>query len=115
MVQTQPPDGFVHPFSPAARPAPYPAFAWLRDNAPLFLDRYSGMYYVTGHASVAQVLRDHRFSAALGQRDRHQSPPSVMLTTAPREHQRLRAPGRVLLGPAAVSEHLRQITAEAER
>lgn len=115
MVQTQPPDGFVHPFSPAARQAPYPAFAWLRDNAPLFLDRYSGMYYVTDHASVAQVLRDHRFSAALGQRDRDQSLPPVMLNTDPPEHQRLRAPGRLLLGPAAVSEHLRQITAEAER
>lgn len=115
MVQTQPPDGFVHPFSPAARQAPYPAFAWLRDNAPLFLDRYSGMYYVTDHASVAQVLRDHRFSAALGQRDRDQSLPPVMLNTDPPEHQRLRAPGRLLLGPAAVREHLRQITAEAER
>jgi pimeloyl-[acyl-carrier protein] synthase len=115
MVQTQPPDGFVHPFSPAARQVPYPAFAWLRDNAPLFLDQYSGMYYVTDHASVAQVLRDQRFSAALGQRDRDQSLPAVMLNTDPPEHQRLRAPGRLLLGPAAITEHLERITAESAR
>ncbi len=113
MVQTQPPDGFVHPFSPAARQVPYPAFAWLRDNAPLFLDEYSGMYYVTDHASVAQVLRDQRFSAAGGQRDRDQSLPPLMLNSDPPEHQRLRAPGRLLLGPAAVTEHLERITAES--
>jgi len=115
MVHTQPAEGFVHPFSPAARQAPYPAFSWLRDNAPLFLDSYSGMYYVTDHASVAQILRDQRFSAALGQRDRDQSLPPVMLNTDPPEHQRLRAPGRLLLGPAAIARHLAQIADETER
>jgi len=112
MVQLQLPDGFIHPLSPAGRQAPHAAFCWLRDNAPLFFDRSSGMYYVTDHASVAQVLRDRRFSAALGQRDRGQLLPPLMLNADPPEHQRLRAPGRLLLGPNAVTGHLRQIGVE---
>jgi pimeloyl-[acyl-carrier protein] synthase len=115
MVQTQLPGGFLHPFSPAARQDPYPALAWLRENAPLFRDQHSGMYYATDHESVTQILRDRRFSAAGGQleRDRDQPLPPLMLNTDPPEHQRLRAPGLLLLGPAAVAEHLGAIADEA--
>ena len=115
MVQTQLPGVFVHPFSPAARRDPYPALAWLRENAPLFRDQHSGMYYATGHDSVTQILRDRRFSAAGGQleRDRHEPLPPLMLNTDPPEHQRLRAPGLLLLGPAAVAGHLGSVAGEA--
>lgn len=115
MVQTQLPGGFVHPFSPAARRDPYPALAWLRENAPLFRDQHSGMYYATDHASVTQILRDRRFSAAGGQleRDRDKPLPPLMLNTDPPEHHRLRAPGLLLLGPAAVADHLGPIADEA--
>jgi cytochrome P450 len=115
VVQTQPPGVFVHPFSPAARPDPYPALAWLRETAPLFRDPHSGMYYATDHAGVGQILRDRRFSAAAGQRERDRDVPlpPLMLNTDPPEHHRLRAPGLLLLGPAAVSEHLGAIAVEA--
>jgi len=115
VVQTQPPGVFVHPFSPAARPDPYPALAWLRETAPLFRDPHSGMYYATDHAGVGQILRDRRFSAAAGQRERDRDVPlpPLMLTTDPPQHHRLRAPGLLLLGPAAVGEHLGAIAAEA--
>jgi cytochrome P450 len=115
VVQTQPPGGFVHPFSPAARRDPYPALGWLRENAPLFRDRHSGLYYATDHYSVTQILRDRRFSAAGGQleRDRDQPLPPLMLNTDPPEHHRLRAPGLLLLGPAAVADHLGAIADEA--
>lgn len=114
MVHTQLPGGFVHPFSPAARQDPYPALAWLRENAPLFRDPHTGMYYATDHYSVTQILRDRRFSAAGGQleRDRDKPLPPLMLNTDPPEHQRLRAPGLLLLGPAAVAEHLGSIADE---
>jgi cytochrome P450 len=115
MVQTQLPGGFVHPFSPASRQDPYPALAWLRENAPLFRDQHSGMYYATDHESVTQILRDRRFSAAGGQleRDRDVPLPPLMLNTDPPEHHRLRAPGLLLLGPAAVTDHLGSIADEA--
>jgi cytochrome P450 len=114
MVQTQLPDGFVHPFSPTARRDPYPALAWLRENAPLLRDPHSGVYFATDHASVAQILRDCRFSAAGGQleRDRDKPLPPLMLNTDPPEHHRLRAPGLLLLGPAAITEHLGAIVGE---
>ena len=115
MVQTRLSGGFVHPFSPAARPDPYPALAWLRENAPLFRDQHSGLYYATDHESVTQILRDRRFSAAGGQleRDRDEPLPPLMLNTDPPEHHRLRAPGLLLLGPAAVADHLGSIADEA--
>ena len=111
MVQTQLPHDFVHPFSPTGRRNPYPSLTWLRENAPLFRDPYSGLHYATDHASCARILRDPRFSAALGQRERHrdQPLPALMLTTDPPEHSRLRAPGRLLLGPAAAREHAGEI------
>ena len=89
--------------------------AWLRENAPLFRDRHSGLYYATDHDSVTQILRDRRFSAAGGQleRDRDQPLPPLMLNTDPPEHHRLRAPGLLLLGPAAVADHLGAIADEA--
>ncbi len=111
MGQTQLPHDFVHPFSSAGRRNPYPALSWLRRNAPLFRDQQSGMHYATDHATCAQILHDPSFSAARGQRERRrdQPLPALMLTTDPPEHSRLRAPGRLLLGPAAVREHENEI------
>ena len=64
---------------------------------------------------MTQILRDRRFSAAGGQleRDRDEPLPPLMLNTDPPEHQRLRAPGLLLLGPAAVADHLGSIADEA--
>lgn len=102
-----PVEGFVHPFSPAGRADPYTSFARLRANSPVFHDRTSRMWLLTRHRECSTVLRDARFSAAEGQRSRAREdelPPS-MLTTEGSDHNRLRAPGNVLLGPSAMREH----------
>ncbi|MEU6775228.1 cytochrome P450 [Streptomyces sp. NPDC046759] len=98
------PEHLDHPFSPAGRTNPHPAYRWLRTNDPVHYDAGSRLWLVTGHADCQTVLRDSRFSAAGGQRERARDdalPPS-MLTTDPPGHHRLRAPGALLLGPSAV-------------
>ncbi|WP_405151385.1 cytochrome P450 [Sphaerisporangium sp. NBC_01403] len=98
------PGDLAHPFSPRGRIDPYPAYRWLLANDPVHFDATSRMWLLTGHADCSLVLRDPRFSAAMGQRERVREdalPPS-MLTTDPPEHQRLRSPGALLMGPAAV-------------
>ncbi|MFF4571394.1 cytochrome P450 [Streptomyces sp. NPDC001410] len=98
------PEHLDHPFSPAGRINPHPAYRWLRTNDPVHYDAPSRLWLVTGHADCQTVLRDPRFSAAKGQRERARDdalPPS-MLTTDPPDHHRLRAPGALLLGPSAV-------------
>ncbi|MER7845387.1 cytochrome P450 [Kitasatospora sp. NPDC096077] len=98
------PEHLIHPFAPAGRADPHPAYRWLRANDPVHYDAASRLWLVTGHGDCATVLRDPRFSAAQGQRERARDdalPPS-MLTTDPPDHHRLRAPGALLLGPAAV-------------
>ncbi|MEV4397032.1 cytochrome P450 [Nonomuraea sp. NPDC049607] len=98
------PGHLAHPFSPRGRLDPYPAYRWLRENDPVHFDVTSRMWLLTAHADCALALRDPRFSAALGQRERvrdDELPPS-MLTTDPPEHQRLRSPGALLMGPAAI-------------
>jgi pimeloyl-[acyl-carrier protein] synthase len=100
------PSDFDHPFSPAGRTDPYSAYGWLRDNAPVYFDRFSGSWLVTSYADCAAALSDARFSAALGQRERVRADalPASMLTTDPPEHAHLRGPGALLLGPAALRE-----------
>lgn len=95
---------FVHPFSPAGRADPYPGYRWLQQRAPVFHDQTTRMWLITSHSGCTAVLKDPRFSAALGQqqRTRDDALPPSMLNTDPPEHNRLRAPGTVLLGPAAV-------------
>ena len=99
------PPGILHPFSPQGRVNPYPAYRWLQEHAPLYHDKFSGLWLVTSHSGCSVVLRDQRFSAALAQRRRirDEELPSSMLTTDPPEHGRLRGPGTLLLGPAALN------------
>lgn len=105
---------FVHPFSPAGRLDPYPGYRWLRANAPVYYDPTSRFWLLTRHADCVAALRDPRFSAALGQRQRARGEPlpASMLTTDPPDHDRLRAPGSLLLGPAAVRSILPVVEAE---
>jgi pimeloyl-[acyl-carrier protein] synthase len=111
------PAGMAHPFSPAGRSDPYPAYDWLRANDPVHFDVTSRMWLLTSHADCAGVLRDPRFSAALGQRERVRDDdlPASMLTTDPPDHTRLRAPGSALLGPSAVRTVTDELAAEADR
>lgn len=109
------PADLAHPFSPVGRADPHPAYRWLRENDPVYFDRASGSWLVTSYADCAAALSDARFSAALGQRERVRDDalPASMLTTDPPAHARLRGPGALLLGPAAVREVTGGITAAA--
>jgi pimeloyl-[acyl-carrier protein] synthase len=111
------PPGIIHPFSPRGRVNPYPAYRWLQEHAPLYLDQFSRLWLVTSYAGCSAVLRDQRFSAALAQRRRvrDEALPSSMLTTDPPEHARLRGPGTLLLGPAALNSQTPLIEAEVEK
>jgi cytochrome P450 len=80
-------------------------------------DRYSGSWLLSGYRDCVAALRDPRLSATLGQRERTRDdalPPSMLTTDGP-EHARLRAPGALLLGPAAARALAGQLGAEVER
>ncbi|MEU8891893.1 cytochrome P450 [Streptomyces sp. NPDC048442] len=99
------PAGIAHPFSPAGRVDPYPAYTWLRTHDPVHRDPMTGMWLVTGYADCVALLKDPAFSAAAGQRERARDDdlPVSMLTSDGADHARLRAPGARLLGPAAMA------------
>jgi len=100
------PAHLAHPFSPAGRADPYPAYDWLREHAPVFHDPMARMWLVTSHADCAALLRDPAFSASAGQRQRTREDdlPVSMLTSDGADHARLRAPGALLLGPGALAD-----------
>ncbi len=112
---TLPPE-VAHPFSPAGRAAPYPAYQWLRETAPAYYDPTARMWLLTNHEYCTLVMRDRRFSASLGQtqRARDDDLPASMLTTDPPDHNRLRAPGALLLGPAAVRTLADELDADVD-
>src|SRR5690349_8520318 len=106
-----------HPFSPAGRIDPHPAYRWLRENDPVHLDQFSRSWFLTSHADCAAALADPRFSAALGQRERTRDDdlPASMLNTDPPGHARLRGPGALLLGPAALRGRTVALSRAVER
>jgi cytochrome P450 len=83
-----------NPFSPEVKVNPYPVYRRLREHDPLHFNKYAGMWFLTRHRDCAAILRDARFSAALGQdvRRRGERLPPSMLNTDPPDHARLRDP-----------------------
>jgi cytochrome P450 len=116
-MTTRLPAHLRHPFSVAGRPDPHPAYRWLRENDPVHFDPLSRSWLVTSHAGCAAALTDARFSASLGQRERRRDDPlpASMLTTDPPAHARLRGPGALLLGPAALRTHESAIATAVEQ
>jgi pimeloyl-[acyl-carrier protein] synthase len=108
MAEKKLPPHVAHPFSPPGRVNPYPAYAWFRENDPVHFEKMSGWWLVFSHAGCAAAQGDARFSAALGQqqRTREDELPASMLTSDPPDHGRLRGPGALLLGPAALRAQL---------
>jgi pimeloyl-[acyl-carrier protein] synthase len=111
------PPHLAHPFSPAGRVDPYPAYRWFQENSPVHFDKASGFWLVTTHARCAAALSDGRFSASLGQRERTRTDelPASMLTSDPPDHARLRGPGALLFGPAALRSRAHAINEAASR
>jgi len=69
---------------------PFPAFAWMRSEAPAYFDESSGVWGITRHSDIRDVSKDpETFSSAGGIRP--DSPPFPMMidTDAP-EHVRRR-------------------------
>lgn len=83
----------------------------------MYFDGASKFWLVTSHAACAAALSDRRFSAALGQRERTRDDelPASMLTSDLPDHARLRGPGALLLGPAALRQQADDIADAASR
>lgn len=87
---------------------PYPAYAWLRENAPLYKLDGAPMWVVSRHAEVEAILRDHAtFASDLGM---HVPIMSIVMQDAP-DHTRLRQTVNRAFTPRAV-QHLAPRIAE---
>jgi len=117
MTELALPPRLAHPFSPSGRIDPHPAYRWFQQNSPVHFDKMSRFWLVTGHAECAAALSDSRFSASLGQRERMRDDelPASMLTSDPPDHRHLRAPGALLLGPAALRQQDRGLDEAVNR
>jgi cholest-4-en-3-one 26-monooxygenase len=69
---------------------PFPAFAWMRDNAPAYFDESSGVWGITRYADIKEISKDpDTFSNAGGIRPDSDALPMMIDTDAP-EHVRRR-------------------------
>jgi cytochrome P450 family 142 subfamily A polypeptide 1 len=81
---------------------PFPAFAWMRANAPAYFDESSGVWGITRYADIKEISKDpDTFSNAGGIRPDSDALPMMIDTDAP-EHVRRRrlvsegfTPGRI--------------------
>jgi cytochrome P450 family 142 subfamily A polypeptide 1 len=81
---------------------PFPAFAWMRANAPAYFDESSGVWGITRYADIREISKDpDTFSNAGGIRPDSDALPMMIDTDAP-EHVRRRrlvsegfTPGRI--------------------
>ena len=92
----------------ATQANPYPAYAWLRDNAPLFKLDNVPMWVVSRHQEIETILRDHAtYASDLGM---HVPLMSMVMRDAP-DHTRLRQTVNRAFTPRAV-QHLAPRIAE---
>jgi cytochrome P450 family 142 subfamily A polypeptide 1 len=69
---------------------PFPAFAWMRENAPVYFDEPGGVWGITRYADVKEISKDpDTFSNAGGIRPDSDALPMMIDTDAP-EHVRRR-------------------------
>ena len=91
---------------------PFPAYAFLRDHAPLHRDERNGLWAVSRHADVKAISQDpDRFSSAGGSRPDTGALP-MMIDTDGAEHRRRRRLVSEGFTPAAVrgrTERIRQL------
>jgi cytochrome P450 len=96
-----------NPLSPDFIRDPYPSFAFLRENAPMFLTPFKA-YLASRNADVSLILRDRRFGKDFAGRTIARHGPDIMnepvfrsmsrwmLTQDPPDHTRLRGLPRIL-------------------
>ena len=101
-----------NPLSARTAQDPYPAYAALRDRAPVHRSRLLKSWVFTRHADVGAILRDHRRfgndprTGTLSSRQRAMLPPPhefTLLFLDPPDHTRLRALVSNAFTPRAVS------------
>ena len=69
---------------------PFPAFSWMRDNAPAYFDEVAGVWGITRYADIKEISKDpDTFSNAGGIRPDSEALPMMIDTDAP-EHVRRR-------------------------
>jgi cytochrome P450/acyl carrier protein len=91
----------------AVQANPYPAYAWLRENAPLFKLDGAPIWVVSRHAEIAAVLRDAgSYASDLGM---HVPLMSIVMQDAP-DHTRLRQTVNRAFTPRAVRHLAPRIT-----
>jgi len=123
-----------HPLAAENLADPYPAYAWLRETAPVAwssapVPGFWGFWFVSRHADVAAGLKDQRFGreiakllpqGALPPVPAHERPLMAMiqhwmLFKDPPDHARLRRLAAPVFAPRAVAGQRASIAALAER
>lgn len=93
------------PYAPEVRADPYPVYAWLRDEAPVYRHPAKGFYAVSRFADVLETLHDWRtYSSARGI-TLEGLPPDIqpeMITMDPPRHDELRALLKRAFTPRAI-------------
>jgi pimeloyl-[acyl-carrier protein] synthase len=86
-----------NPFDPAVMADPYPYYRRMREEDPVHWNDTVRAWFLTRHADVVELLRDHRFSADRTRSERFRPPPPhrrrpgrSMLVLDPPDHTRLR-------------------------
>jgi cytochrome P450 family 142 subfamily A polypeptide 1 len=70
---------------------PFPAFAWMRDNAPAYFDEEAGVWGITRHADIKEIAKDpDTFSNAGGIRPDSGPLPMMIDMDAPEHFRRRR-------------------------
>lgn len=91
----------------AVQANPYPAYAWLRENAPLYKLDGLPMWLVSRHAEIDAILRDHAtYASDLGM---HVPLMSIVMKDAP-DHTRLRQTVNRAFTPRAIAHLAPRIT-----
>jgi cytochrome P450 len=106
----------LSPFNPSSaefRADPYPSYAWLRREAPVYHSEDAGWYVLSRYTDVSAALRNHElFSSAQGIGDGREST-RMMISTDPPDHTLLRSLVNKGFTPrmiAALEPRIREIT-----
>lgn len=83
---------------------PYPYYAWLRENAPLFHDEVNGFWVISRYADVQWALRDHEVFSSTEGVGAERRPVPMMIALDPPDHTRLRRIVQHEFVPKAITE-----------
>jgi cytochrome P450 len=95
-----------NPFRPEVKENPYPYYAWMRKNQPMYFNDRTGFWCVTRYADVVQALRSPQiFSSAYGIGPEKTPGIPMMITQDPPVHTRLRSLVNKAFTPRMVAQN----------